>query len=331
MLWHAEGAGHLPVRNVIGWSRDDIAWLRAEGASWWYAFQHGQRVAEAAKRLELSTEHLEAFRHTPAKIKLVGRTDIEYATFGIGGNRDRTAKAIEEGYHTGFRRLPPRGTPSPAAPGAPPAAPAPVPWVHPPRVVPGRPRGKTVKKPPAAPKTPPPKPPAAPAPKPNPVPWVHPPRTVPGRPRGKSPRKPPAVAKAPWVNPYDAMPTLNPLAHERAPITRHAAGAAVPTPGPPPDLATFAARARAAADTVGREGRYGEKKVFISHAHAAYVKAHGPIPLPEFKELLGRAVQARHLNMSRADLVEAMDAMDVRSSTMFHPMGMELHFIRTDY
>ena len=275
MLWHRAGAGHLPQRDVIGWSADDLAWLRTEGAKWWYAYQHGQRVAAAGAELGLPTEHREAFHpEPPKKIKVVGRTDIEYATFGIGGNRERTARAIEEGYHTGFRQLPAKAASRTAA--------------------------------------------ARPGPKPKTVPWVHPARVVPGKP-GRVPAPKPAAVARPLVNPYDTMPAINPLAHERMPL-----------PAPPPDLATFAARAKAAAAAVAAEGRVG-RKVLISHAHAAYVRLHGPILLAEFKALLGRAVHARHLDLSRADLVEALDILDVRASHTLHPSGgAEFHFIHAE-
>ena len=44
----------------------------------------------------------------PPKIPCTGRTDIEYAFGGIGHDRERTARAIAEGYATGFRQLPPK-------------------------------------------------------------------------------------------------------------------------------------------------------------------------------------------------------------------------------
>jgi hypothetical protein len=82
-------------------------------------------------------------------------------------------------------------------------------------------------------------------------------------------KRPAAVAasKAPFVNPYAAMPPLK-AAPAPAAAGEHS-----------PDLATFAARAKAAAATVQGAGRFSEEKVLISHAHSAYVKAHGPIPL----------------------------------------------------
>jgi GNAT superfamily N-acetyltransferase len=155
-LWHAQGAGLLPVRNVIGWSKADIAWLRQEGATWWYAYQHGQRVAAAAAVLQLP------FDRQPQRIAVVGRTDIEYATFGIGADRERTARAIEEGFHTGFRQLPPRGRTGGRQ------SPRPVPAAEPPlvKVAAMKPASPPKKAPAAKPLTPVPAP--APA-KPSPV------------------------------------------------------------------------------------------------------------------------------------------------------------------
>ena len=118
MLWHRQGAGHLPVRDVIGWSEDDIAWLRQQGATWWYAVRNGMAVAEQAQRLELEPERFKMLAGKgPVKFKRTGRTDLENFTFGIGGNKERSRRAIEEGFSTGFRQLRPergpRGTPRP--------------------------------------------------------------------------------------------------------------------------------------------------------------------------------------------------------------------------
>jgi hypothetical protein len=97
------------------------------------------------------------------------------------------------------------------------------------------------------------------------------------------------------------------------------------------DLATFAAQAKAAARTLGKEGRFGENKVFISHAYRAYAARYGAMTLEEFKRRLGLARQSRLIDLSRADLVEAMDALDVKMSTTFHPSGGgDFQFIRID-
>lgn len=117
-----------------------------------------------------------------------------------------------------------------------------------------------------------------------------------------------------------------------------AAHAPAVSPAPPSsvshthvDLPTFATRVKEAAHAVGEGGRFGSNKVFISHAYNEYTKRHGPIPVHEFKAQLGAAVQARHLDLSRADLVEAMNPAHVQASETKHPSGAgEFHFIRVD-
>lgn len=42
----------------------------------------------------------------PPKIPLVGRTDYENFTFGIGGDQGLAERAAKAGYFTGFRQLP---------------------------------------------------------------------------------------------------------------------------------------------------------------------------------------------------------------------------------
>ena len=126
MLWHREGAGHLPVRDVIGWSEDDIAELRRLGQEWWHHFQHGALIKAAVERLNLPQPKTGAI--PPPKFEVTGRIDIEHATFGIGGERERTARAIAEGYHSGFSRKTPGG--HTYGPKKPPSAPPPEPpWM----------------------------------------------------------------------------------------------------------------------------------------------------------------------------------------------------------
>jgi hypothetical protein len=139
-------------------------------------------------------------------------------------------------------------------------------------------------------------------------------------------RRPAAVAQ-----PAAKAPLVNPLAHERT-VPRPAPAATVAAGGPAPDLATFAARAKAAAASVQGAGRFHGGKILISHAHEAYVRAHGPIRLEDYKTQLGLALQARHVDLSRADMIEAMDAFDAARSITYHPMGAswEFHFLRTE-
>lgn len=93
-------------------------------------------------------------------------------------------------------------------------------------------------------------------------------------------------------------------------------------------LDDFARRVVAAART-SPSGRFGENKVFIAHVWRAL--RDDPVfrgmDLDAFKGLLAEANRARHLDLSRADLVEAMDPDDVRTSETTH-FGALYHFIR---
>ena len=75
---------------------------------------------------------------------------------------------------------------------------------------------------------------------------------------------------------------------------------------------------------------FGTSKVLISHAHEAYVKAHGPIRIEDYKAQLGLALQARHIDLSRADIVQALDEFEAARSVTYHPMSStwEFYFIR---
>ena len=126
-----------------------------------------------------------------------------------------------------------------------------------------------------------------------------------------------------------ASVTANPLAHERA------------TPKPAP-----AAPSAAPAATGPRDVRYGRPRRRRPRFRAAPSRArclsatptrhtsrtHGPISLEHFKARLGLALQARHIDLSRADMVEALDAFDVARSITFHPMSTswEFHWIRVE-
>lgn len=103
-----------------------------------------------------------------------------------------------------------------------------------------------------------------------------------------------------------------------------------PSHGPPSfDLADFARKVKAVADAC-TSGRFGSDKVFISHVWNSlqddsdfHLK-----DLAAFKQHLGEANNARLLDLSRADLVQAMDPEDVRlSEVSYH--NATFHFIRT--
>ena len=105
-------------------------------------------------------------------------------------------------------------------------------------------------------------------------------------------------------------------------------GAATPSPAAHPTGAAFADRVKASAAKVGPEGRFGSSKVYVADAHKAYEADHGKIPIADFKSRLAEANQGRHIDLSRADLVEAMPQSKLVASQIKH-QGAEFHFIRT--
>ena len=96
----------------------------------------------------------------------------------------------------------------------------------------------------------------------------------------------------------------------------------------PLDLLAFAERVKSAA----REcvmGRFGDNKVFIAHVWKAvqHDPAFQAMGQAAFKERLAEANNARLLDLSRADLVQAMDPDDVRQSEV-HYLSATFHFLR---
>jgi hypothetical protein len=94
------------------------------------------------------------------------------------------------------------------------------------------------------------------------------------------------------------------------------------------DLVEFAAHVKAAASAC-TTGRYGSNKVFIAHVWAAIRSSplYHNMSLSEFKERLAQANNARLLDLSRADLVQAMNADDVRQSEVQY-LSATFHFVR---
>lgn len=93
----------------------------------------------------------------------------------------------------------------------------------------------------------------------------------------------------------------------------------------------FAKRAMAAAASVGPEGRFGPNKVYIHKAHEAFLRepSNPRLSLEEFKGHLATANRLRHLDLSRADMVEAMNREDVVKAHMPY-LGANYHFIRSE-
>jgi hypothetical protein len=111
----------------------------------------------------------------------------------------------------------------------------------------------------------------------------------------------------------------------------------VEAPGPPPpaevapdplDLDTFAWRVQEAAKA-SATGRFGDNKVFVIHVWNALSAdpAFAALGLDGFKQQLAAANHARRLDLSRADMVEAMDRDDVRDSEVTY-LGARFHFVQ---
>jgi hypothetical protein len=139
------------------------------------------------------------------------------------------------------------------------------------------------------------------------------------RPRNSKPAELRAAAIRRWLNASLAGPEPLPMSPSE--------GSVRPSEASLP-LDDFARRVVAAARTIPT-GRFGENKMFIAHAWRALrddPEFRG-MDLDAFKRRLAEANQARYLDLSRADLVEAMDPEDVRLSEVNY-LGASFHFIR---
>ena len=101
-----------------------------------------------------------------------------------------------------------------------------------------------------------------------------------------------------------------------------------PIPQRPADLARFADTVHAAIGAIPAGQLFGDDKAFIHHAFSLYVARHGEMAYGDFQRLLLEAHRLGLVELSRADLVEAMSALNVRLSTTLHPMGATFNFIR---
>jgi hypothetical protein len=101
-----------------------------------------------------------------------------------------------------------------------------------------------------------------------------------------------------------------------------------PPTGSPLDLPAFAEQVKAAARECSA-GRFGDNKVFIVHVWKAVQDnpAFQTLDLSAFKKRLTEANNARLLDLSRADLVQAMDPDDVSQSEV-HYLNATFHFVR---
>jgi hypothetical protein len=143
------------------------------------------------------------------------------------------------------------------------------------------------------------------------------------RPRNSKPAELRAAAVRRWLE----ETTTGPVARPAPPQPPAPPPAAADTDGAP-SLDEFARRVVAAARACPT-GRFGDDKVFIAHAWRALRDEPGfrGMDLDTFKRRLAEANRARHLDLSRADLVEALDPTDVSASETVH-FGAHFHFIR---
>jgi hypothetical protein len=117
----------------------------------------------------------------------------------------------------------------------------------------------------------------------------------------------------------------------RGPAAPQVLGMAGPADGEPEsaefDLGSFAHTVRAAARDCPA-GRFGDNKVFISHLwrHLGAEPGFPAMDLPAFKRRLAEANNAGLLTLSRADLVQVMDPVDVRESEARY-LNAEFHFV----
>jgi hypothetical protein len=100
-----------------------------------------------------------------------------------------------------------------------------------------------------------------------------------------------------------------------------------PAPVAPFDLDTFSRRVLEVARRCPT-GRFGDDKVFVVHVFRRL--SHDPtfaaMGLDGFKQRLAEANNARRLDLSRANMVEAMDPDDVEKSRVSY-LGAEFHFV----
>lgn len=113
---------------------------------------------------------------------------------------------------------------------------------------------------------------------------------------------------------------------------REERGPAAATPEPREEERTFDltafARTALAAARASATGRFGDNKVFINHAWRQWAAEPGvpPMDLDTFKARLVEANREGLLTLSRADLVQAMNAEDVRESET-HYLNGSYHFV----
>jgi hypothetical protein len=105
--WHREGAGPLPVRDVIGLAPQSLSTVKARADRWWANYKAGHPVFDHEGHIKLQVGH-----GRMGTIPLSGRLDIHHATLGAGATEETVKAAIKGGTFTGFRQLPARPKPT---------------------------------------------------------------------------------------------------------------------------------------------------------------------------------------------------------------------------
>lgn len=106
---HARGAGHLPVRDVIGISPESLGWVRAHALSRWMGWmqEHPPRpiVPPTPKPVKIPPTAVRAAKPPKIAVEPGAITDLLDFTFGIGAIRKEVERMLGAGYFTGFRQL----------------------------------------------------------------------------------------------------------------------------------------------------------------------------------------------------------------------------------
>jgi hypothetical protein len=119
LRYHALGRGRygrIPVRDVIGLSPESLRKVRGWSLGWWITWKRTHSLSVARKPLA-------ANRTAPERMAVVGRTDYENFTYGIGGGsaaksrallvRGRASGFVQHAPPGGFEREPPVGPGNP--------------------------------------------------------------------------------------------------------------------------------------------------------------------------------------------------------------------------
>jgi len=103
--FHRIGAGRLPVRDTIGLAPGSLAFIRAQMAKWWAAKRREITAGIKAEDMAFTPPAAQAATKPvppPPKIRKVGSFDFDRLAVPVD---DRTRRAAEAGYFTGFRQF----------------------------------------------------------------------------------------------------------------------------------------------------------------------------------------------------------------------------------